>query len=59
MANIQERLDRSLARSDWRIAFNKAEVVHLNAINSDHVPIMLCSTLDHEFNPRPFRLLEA
>ncbi|XP_060676300.1 uncharacterized protein LOC132805404 [Ziziphus jujuba] len=40
-ANIQERIDRVIASSEWRILFNQAGVVHLPPSGSDHLPIQL------------------
>ena len=36
---IKERLDRGIANSLWRLAFPRAGVFHLSAVNSDHCPI--------------------
>lgn len=58
-ANIREMLDRTLVSQDWRLCFEHAGVIHLNAANSDHVPILVCESLDHTSLPKPFRFLEA
>lgn len=49
LANIRERLDRVLASTEWRTFFGNAAVLHLNALQSDHVPI-----LDHPNFPNRF-----
>ncbi|KAL8491099.1 hypothetical protein ACS0TY_022939 [Phlomoides rotata] len=40
-ANIQVRLDRALANSDWRSLFLGARVIHLPRFNSDHSHIIV------------------
>lgn len=57
--NIREMLNRALARSNWRILFLKAMVVHLNASFLNHAPILLHLSLDHPKTQRPFRFIEA
>lgn len=54
-ANIRERLDKVVISLDWRILFPKDGVVHLNDANSDHVHILLHSSLDHPKTPTPFK----
>lgn len=39
--------------------FEQEGVIHLNAANSDHAPILICDYLDHTSAPKPFRFLEA
>uniref|UniRef100_A0A2N9FNE5 RNase H type-1 domain-containing protein n=1 Tax=Fagus sylvatica TaxID=28930 RepID=A0A2N9FNE5_FAGSY len=39
---IRERLDREISNPSWRLAFPKASVFHLGAINSDHAPDPRC-----------------
>lgn len=58
-ANICERLDRTLVSSECRILFPKVGVVHLNVANSNHIPILMHSSLDHPKTSRPFRFFEA
>lgn len=41
MANICERLDRSIANVEWRTSYPNASVSHFSITNSDHVPIIL------------------
>lgn len=45
--------------SDWRTPFDRAGVLHLNAGNSDHYHILVCSVLDHPSRPKLFRFIEA
>ncbi|XP_058741138.1 uncharacterized protein LOC131613489 [Vicia villosa] len=46
---IEERLDRSLANSDWLKLFPSANLFNLTASHSDHSPIFLC------YNPVQYR----
>ncbi|MED6158737.1 hypothetical protein PIB30_117172 [Stylosanthes scabra] len=39
--NIQERLDRALARSEWKQLFPKTSIQHLSRYKSDHSPLLL------------------
>lgn len=41
LANIQERLDRGIAKEEWRIRFPEAKISHLVALNSNHKPLLL------------------
>ena len=52
---IRERLDQAFASPSWRVAFPKASVIHLGAINSDHHPLLIDTNPVEEFTPRPFR----
>uniref|UniRef100_A0A2N9FQS3 Reverse transcriptase domain-containing protein n=1 Tax=Fagus sylvatica TaxID=28930 RepID=A0A2N9FQS3_FAGSY len=52
---IRERLDRAIANVSWRLAFPKAAVTHLGAINSDHAPLLIDTNPIDEYCPRPFR----
>ncbi|KAL4603073.1 hypothetical protein ACB092_10G099500 [Castanea dentata] len=52
---IKRRLDRAIASISWRLAFPKAVVAHLGAINSDHAPILLDTKPEESFTHRPFR----
>ena len=52
---IRERLDRAISNPSWRLAFPKAIVLHLGAINSDHAPLLIDTNPDEDFCPRPFR----
>uniref|UniRef100_A0A2N9HH03 Reverse transcriptase domain-containing protein n=1 Tax=Fagus sylvatica TaxID=28930 RepID=A0A2N9HH03_FAGSY len=40
---------------EWRLAFPKANVIHLGAINSDHCPLLIDTNPEDSFSPRPFR----
>ncbi|XP_058008905.1 uncharacterized protein LOC131183070 [Hevea brasiliensis] len=44
LANIRERLDRSLATSPWLLHFSMAMVMHLEDRGSNHRPILICTT---------------
>ena len=52
--SIQERLDRGIANMHWRLAFPRAVVYHLGAVNSDHCPLLIDSNLHVCCAPRPF-----
>ncbi|OMO49887.1 Endonuclease/exonuclease/phosphatase [Corchorus capsularis] len=41
LARVQERLDRVLVSSKWRLLFPDAMIKHLIRIHSDHCPILL------------------
>ena len=56
---IKRRLDRGIASISWHLAFPKALVSHLGAINSDHTPILLDTNPDDSFAHRPFRFEAA
>lgn len=43
----------------WRLAFPKATIQHLGAINSDHCPILLDTQPADHYLPRPFRFEAA
>ena len=52
---LRERLDRDIFSMSWRLAFPKATIHHLGAINSDHCTILLDTQLVDHYVPRPFR----
>nr|POE60828.1 hypothetical protein CFP56_39840 [Quercus suber] len=56
---IKRRLDRGIATILWRLAFLKATVSHLGAINSDHAPILLNTNLEDSFAHQPFQFEAA
>lgn len=56
---IKRRLDRGIASISWRLAFPKATVSHLGAINSNHAPILLNTNPEDSFAHRPFRFEAA
>lgn len=58
LANIRERLDRVVSSIEWRTKFDNSGVIHLNALRSDHAPILLNLYLDHPNLPKPFRFQE-
>lgn len=41
LANIRERLDRSIANVQWRVNFPNAGVRHYAVTTSDHIPLIL------------------
>ncbi|KAL0408606.1 UNVERIFIED_CONTAM: putative ribonuclease H protein [Sesamum radiatum] len=53
-ANIQSRLDRGVANSDWCLLYPKTIITHLPAIASDHCPLLLDTHPNTEPRPRPF-----
>lgn len=55
LANIQQRLDRGVANSDWCTLFPKASIFHLPAIGSDHSPLILNSNTNANGGPKPFK----
>jgi hypothetical protein len=57
--NIMEHLDRGIANASWHMAFPKAIIYHLGAINSDHYPLLLDTNAQDLFIPRPFRFIAA
>ena len=54
-ASIKRRLDRGIANISCQLAFPKASITHLGAINSDHAPILLDTNPIDSFAHRPFR----
>ena len=57
--SIWERLDRSLANSEWSARFGGSKVVHLNCSTSDHSPLLIIPKLVDSVNPsKPFRFEE-
>ena len=53
--SIKRSLDRGIANISWGLAFPKASITHLGAINSDHAPILLDTNPIDSFAHRPFR----
>uniref|UniRef100_A0A2N9G0U3 Reverse transcriptase domain-containing protein n=1 Tax=Fagus sylvatica TaxID=28930 RepID=A0A2N9G0U3_FAGSY len=49
---IRERLDREISNPSWRLAFPKASVFHLGAINSDHARLLVDTNPADDFYPR-------
>ena len=58
-ASIKRRLDKRVASISWQLAFPKAIISHLGAINSDHAPILLDTNPQDSFAHRPFRFEAA
>lgn len=54
LRNIQQRIDRGVANSDWLTLFPHASITHLPIISSDHAPLLLNTSTDNH-NPKPFR----
>ena len=52
---LRERLDRGIFSMSWRLAFPKATIQHLGAINSDHSSILLDTQPANHYLPRPFK----
>jgi len=55
---IKERLDRSIATSQWIHFFLSYSVTHLPAHCSDHNPLLLDTSIPSPSLPRPFRFKE-
>lgn len=56
--NIRERLDKVITSVDQRTTFRNVGVNHLNAYQSDHMPIVLNLFPEQPKLPRPFRFQE-
>ena len=54
-ASIKRRIDKGIANISWQLAFPKATISHLGAINSDHALILLDTNPNDNFAYRPFR----
>ncbi|KAL3635329.1 hypothetical protein CASFOL_019876 [Castilleja foliolosa] len=52
--NIQQRLDRGVANSEWITMFPRASILHLPQVGSDHSPIVL-STAPEPKLKTPFK----
>ena len=46
---------RGFVSVGWKLAFPKAAVYHLGALNSDHRPFLVDTNPADYFSPRPFR----
>lgn len=55
MANIQERLDRGFANSQWKLRYPNASITHLTALFSDHRPLLFQTRTSTDNLPRPFK----
>lgn len=57
LAKVQERIDRAMANSDWRLLYPEAAVIHLPRVHSDHCPVLLtCEPrVAVDTSKRPFR----
>lgn len=55
LANIQERLDRGFANSDWRVQFLNATITHLPIIQSDHKPLLVALNPPTDNLLKPFK----
>lgn len=53
--SIQERLDKGMINSAWRMMFPNPYVSHLTALHSDHRPLLLNTNLDTNPSWTPFR----
>ena len=56
---IKIRLDRGIVSISWRLAFPKANVTHLGALNSNHTPILLNTNPEDSFAHKSFRFEAA
>lgn len=54
LANIQERLDRSLSSASWLQAFPDTTVANLPLVSSDHCPVLLCPMGSSLVSSKPF-----
>ena len=54
-AATKKRLNRAICSISWRLAYLKASVSHLEAIQLDHAPILFVSNSIEPFAHRPFR----
>lgn len=54
-ASIKRRLDRGIANISWRLAYPRASITHLEAISSDHTPILLETNPQSSFAHHSFR----
>lgn len=53
---VEERLDRAMATSDWLSMFPNASLKNILAATSDHSPILLqCNLVSLPFNNRKFK----
>ena len=53
---IRERLDCAISNPSWRLAYPKASVFHLGAINSDHAPLLVDTNPADDFCRRILNL---
>ena len=51
---IKKRLYRAICSISWRLAYPKASVSHLEAIQLDHAPILFVLNPTEPFTHRPF-----
>ena len=56
---LREKLDRGISSMSWGVAFPKATIQHLGAINSNHCPILFDTQPVDHYLPRPFRFEAA
>lgn len=54
LANVQQRIDRGVANSQWCVLFPRSSIFHLPAISSDHTPLILNSCISPD-GRKPFR----
>lgn len=52
---IKQHLERDIANISWRLAFPKAAIYHLGALNSDHAPFLIDTNPQHPFTIRLFQ----
>ncbi|XP_026459090.1 uncharacterized protein LOC113359715 [Papaver somniferum] len=57
--NVRSRLDRALVISQWLHHYNHSKLFHLDAIGSDHLPILLVTNTTSHQGKRPFRYFKC
>ncbi|KAF7820595.1 reverse transcriptase [Senna tora] len=53
--HVKERLDRAVCNFSFRSKFQKAQVIHLDRVGSDHCPLLLCLEYCETRTPRSFK----
>lgn len=56
VANIQERLDWAFANESWRINYLNATITHLQALQSNHKPLLFQMNPNPSTLPWPFKV---
>lgn len=60
LANIQERIDRSLANESWCKLFPNNAILHIRKTHSNHFPVLTCCYgLEEDNKARSFRFEKA
>lgn len=58
LAQVRERLDRSLVNSVWMAKYPKSQVFHEVMIGSNHCPIRVTISLEERKGPKVFKFEE-